>query len=369
MNARLDGWADARPETTTVPPALQTQAAASGTGCRPATRRCDLGHIPPRLTARNPASQGRGGRARRDRARARQTDGRRVLPLAPARPLPDPGPGPNPRRLPCLHSTRAGHAAFCRSSAARLRPQSPSARPSAALAPDLPRVLPARRGPALHRARQPASRVPLRAAPQLAPRRPRHGPGPAPPARRPCHLAPPRAGPAPRRPHPPGGLERLGWPARRRGGPEACGWAGPGPRAAAEGFGAGRGGAEGGGRVRGRAGGRFRAQGFLNVPLLAGRRSSRLGRQRGVGGRRGSRHRRALGPPLPPASRLPASRSPLPPASCPRPRLVPPACRGETASGKGPVASCGTARRRGLPQRPGRAGPGWGWGEAGSPGP
>lgn len=203
MNALLDGWADARPGTTTVPLAPQTQAAASGTGCRPATRRCDLGHIPAPTQGPEPCVSGAGGRARRDSARARQTDGRRVLPLAPVRPPPDPRPGPNPHRQPCLHSTGAGHAAFCRSSTARLRPQNPSARPSAALAPDLPRVLPARRGPALHRARQPASRVQLRAAPQLAPRRPRHGPGPAPPARRPCHLAPPRAGPAPRRPRPP----------------------------------------------------------------------------------------------------------------------------------------------------------------------
>lgn len=57
--------------------------------------------------------------------------------------------------------------------------------------------------------------------------------------------------------------------------------------------------------------GRCRALGFLNVPLEAGRRSSRLGSQRGVGGRRGSRQRRALGRRLPP----PASRQPS--ASCP----------------------------------------------------
>lgn len=187
-----------------------------------------LGTSPPRLRARNPASRGRRGRARRDSTREPQADRPRILPLAIARPPTQ----PEPRRLRCLHSPRAGHAAFCRSSAARLRPRSPAARPSVARAPDLLRVPPARRGPAPHRARQPASRVPPRAAPQLAPRRPRHGPSPAPapPARRPCHLAPPRAGPAPV------GPERLGWPAPRRGGPKAGCWAGPGPPAAAEGL-------------------------------------------------------------------------------------------------------------------------------------
>ncbi|KAK2499951.1 hypothetical protein MC885_019160, partial [Smutsia gigantea] len=142
-----------------------------------------------------------------------------------------------------------------------------------------------------------------------------HTAGPAPSGAQSPVIAPPEA-PLP------------GLPAQR-GGPEGGCWAGPGP-GAAEGLGAGRGGAEGGGRARGRAGGRFRAQGFLNVPLLAGRRSSRLGRQRGVGGRRGSRHRRALGP-----RRLPPRGFPLalPAASGLGSCCLPAA---ETASGRGP---------------------------------
>lgn len=250
----------------------------------------------------------------------------------------------------------------------RCDPRQTPARPPPRPEPSPPAVFTFhRRGPRgllplQHRSAPPTEPLgpPLRCARARPPPRPARPARPRPPPRAPAGLprpaprgaaaraaqAPPRPrprpssaqalslSPAPRRPRPaqappPGGPERLGWPARRRGGPEGCGWAGPGPRAAAEGFGAGRGGAEGGGRVRGRAGGRFRAQGFLNVPLLAGRRSSRLGRQRGVGGRRGSRHRRALGPPLPPASRLPARFCRLPPASCLRPRLVPPACRGD----------------------------------------
>lgn len=190
-----------------------------------------LGTSPPRLRGRNPASRGREGRARRDSTRARQADRRRVLPLAHARPLPQPEPSPPavftfPQRRP------RGLLPLQRRSAPPPEPRGPPLRRARARARQAsPAARPPERGPALYRARQPASRVPPRAAPQLAPRRPRHGPGPAPTARRPCHLAPP-----PLRPRPPVGSERLGWLAPRLGGPEGGCWAGPGPRAAAEGL-------------------------------------------------------------------------------------------------------------------------------------
>lgn len=311
-----------------------------------ATRCCDLGDTqapdswPGTLRLRG-GEDAPGGTLR---ARARETRGRRAGSLRPA--------------LACVPAAKPGLGDGCglrRADIPLPRPtRLPAGRPDTSItrAKTLPRR-PAR--PPQPRARAPAGSFPRPAPCGPRPPRPRHAPSgaqaltltPAPVS----EATPTSAHARPRvTPPPPAPCESLAG---------RCGdGAGSGPAAAAKGL------AALGGGAGGRAGAGAARWDFLNVPLEAGRRSSRLGSQRGVGGRRGSRQRRALGRRLPP----PASRPPARPPSASLPaRARLPACGGHSF-GYGLPGSQGPPGLPSVRTGPG-PGPGGGWGEAGLPGP
>lgn len=198
--------------------------------------------------------------------------------------------------------------------------------------------------------------------------------GPAPPARRPCHLAPPvLLAPPParrrRRLAPPHPLRFRPQP-RPRGGPAPSGPA-PRPVRAAEGGAEHRAGQSGRSAGRGRGWREGAGAGRGPVPRAEIFKCPALRRAQEQPARPPARCRGQARIPPPPRARRrrrPAAGLPLAPSpACLRPPRVLPACR-DPASGEAP-RGCERRGGRGLPGPADPGGVRWGWGEAGSPGP